>query len=190
MAKQAKKASTARKPARKAARKTNGAAQGFSAKLQFLDAFQKEHATTMKVLRAFPPEQSEFRPHPRSKCARELAFTFQLEQALLSAALKNQLDLSGGFPKAPMDYNGIVDQFERDFHGLVDLIKKTPDKDFKTTVKFLTGPKQMGDVPKLGFAWFTLCDQIHHRGQYSVYLRMAGGKVPSIYGPSADEPWT
>jgi len=23
----------------------------------------------------------------------------------------------------------------------------------------------------------------------SVYLRMAGGKVPSIYGPSADEPW-
>ena len=27
------------------------------------------------------------------------------------------------------------------------------------------------------------------RGQFSVYLRMAGGKVPSIYGPSADEPW-
>ena len=29
-------------------------------------------------------------------------------------------------------------------------------------------------------------DQIHHRGQFSIYLRMAGGKVPSIYGPSAD----
>jgi len=34
-----------------------------------------------------------------------------------------------------------------------------------------------------------LDDQIHHRGQLSVYVRMAGGKVPSIYGPSADEPW-
>jgi uncharacterized damage-inducible protein DinB len=34
-----------------------------------------------------------------------------------------------------------------------------------------------------------LCDQIHHRGQFSVYLRMADGKVPSIYGPSLDEPW-
>ena len=31
--------------------------------------------------------------------------------------------------------------------------------------------------------------QIHHRGQMSVYLRMAGGKVPALYGPSADEPW-
>lgn len=30
-------------------------------------------------------------------------------------------------------------------------------------------------------------DAIHHRGQLSVYLRPMGGKVPAIYGPSADE---
>ena len=30
--------------------------------------------------------------------------------------------------------------------------------------------------------------EAHHRGQLSVYLRLAGAKVPSIYGPSADEP--
>ena len=35
-----------------------------------------------------------------------------------------------------------------------------------------------------------ICDRIHHRGQLSVYVRMAGGKVPSIYGPSADDPWS
>jgi uncharacterized damage-inducible protein DinB len=28
-----------------------------------------------------------------------------------------------------------------------------------------------------------LLDSIHHRGQLSVYVRMTGGKVPSIYGP-------
>jgi uncharacterized damage-inducible protein DinB len=27
----------------------------------------------------------------------------------------------------------------------------------------------------------------HHRGQLSVYLRLNEAKVPSIYGPSADE---
>jgi uncharacterized damage-inducible protein DinB len=32
-----------------------------------------------------------------------------------------------------------------------------------------------------------LHDQIHHRGQLTVYVRMAGGMVPSIYGPSADD---
>jgi len=31
-------------------------------------------------------------------------------------------------------------------------------------------------------------DAIHHRGQLSSYLRPMGGKVPSIYGPSADDP--
>ncbi|MBI1806965.1 MAG: hypothetical protein HYR76_07940, partial [Ignavibacteria bacterium] len=30
---------------------------------------------------------------------------------------------------------------------------------------------------------------VHHRGQLSVYLRIVDAKVPSIYGPSADEPW-
>jgi len=182
MAKKAKKAGKPRKA-------SAPSGSSFSLKNQFLFSFQQEHATTLKVLRAFPPEQSEFRPHPRSQCARELAFTFVIEQAILASALTNTLDLSRGFPKAPSDFRAIVDQFDRDYHGLVELIKKTPEKDFHGTVKFFTGPKQMGDVPKIQLAWFTLSDQIHHRGQYSVYLRMAGGKVPSIYGPSADEPW-
>jgi uncharacterized damage-inducible protein DinB len=33
-------------------------------------------------------------------------------------------------------------------------------------------------------------DAVHHRGQFSVYLRLAGAPVPSIHGPSTDEPWT
>ena len=37
--------------------------------------------------------------------------------------------------------------------------------------------------------WMMLSDTIHHRGQLSVYLRIASGKAPSIYGPSADELW-
>jgi len=57
-------------------------------------------------------------------------------------------------------------------------------------VKFFSAPKTMGDYQRIGFMWFLLSDQIHHRGQFSIYSRMADGKVPSIYGPSADEPWT
>jgi uncharacterized damage-inducible protein DinB len=30
---------------------------------------------------------------------------------------------------------------------------------------------------------------VHHRGQLSVYLRLLDIPVPSIYGPTADEPW-
>lgn len=38
------------------------------------------------------------------------------------------------------------------------------------------------------FVWGFLFDAVHHRGQLSTYLRPMGGKVPSIYGPSADDP--
>jgi uncharacterized damage-inducible protein DinB len=66
---------------------------------------------------------------------------------------------------------------------------KPENQDLDGTVVFMVGPRQKGDVPLADFVEFMLGDQIHHRGQLSVYLRMAGGKVPSIYGPSADEPW-
>jgi len=187
-----KKAAKARKVApkkRPAAPKKTSSWASMSPQAMFLDAFQKEHATTMKVIRALPPGQSEFRPHPRSQSARELTFTFVMEQGLITKAIKDQLKLGGGMPKAPEDYGMLVDQFESDYNALVDLIKSSPDKSFQGTVDFPTGPGKIGAWPKLEFMWFMLRDQIHHRGQYSVYVKMAGGKVPAIYGPSGDEPW-
>ena len=38
-------------------------------------------------------------------------------------------------------------------------------------------------IPLVQACWFELFDHIHHRGQFSVYLRLAGARVPSIYGP-------
>ena len=35
---------------------------------------------------------------------------------------------------------------------------------------------------------FVLNHLVHHRGQLCVYLRLLDVPVPSIYGPSADEP--
>lgn len=45
-----------------------------------------------------------------------------------------------------------------------------------------------GDPWKKGFAlWVLLVHQTHHRGQITVLMRMAGLKVPGIYGPSKEE---
>ena len=35
---------------------------------------------------------------------------------------------------------------------------------------------------------FVLNHLVHHRGQLTVYLRLLDVPVPSVYGPSADEP--
>lgn len=44
------------------------------------------------------------------------------------------------------------------------------------------------EAPPRDLAWQLFFDSIHHRGQLSTYLRPMGAKVPSIYGPSADDP--
>jgi uncharacterized damage-inducible protein DinB len=33
----------------------------------------------------------------------------------------------------------------------------------------------------------TFLHSAHHRGQMTVYLRLLGSKVPSVYGPTADD---
>jgi uncharacterized damage-inducible protein DinB len=166
-----------------------GSASIPSPRQEFLDTLKREHETTRRVIDAFPADQADFKPHPRSNSAKQLLWTFAIEEGLIVAALKNQLSLSGGFPKAPETWNEALEAWKRNHSMLVSTLESARDEDLAGTVKFFTGPKTMGEYPKAEFLWFMLCDQIHHRGQLSVYVRMAGGKVPSIYGPSADEPW-
>jgi len=192
MAKAKKKAKPARKAARKSAKpaaKKATPAAAYSGKQQFIDSFTKEVAKTLQVLRALPGGQGEFRPHERSKSARELAWTFVVEQYLLMKALLGQPFFEASPPAAPTDYDTVVTRLENDHLAIVHQVKKTPDTWFSGTLQFPVGPGKMGDWKRSDFMWFLLSDHIHHRGQFSVYLRMAGGKVPAIYGPSADEPW-
>ncbi len=156
---------------------------------QLIDSYERETAVTQKVLRAFPAEQAELRPHPRSKTARELAWMFTMELSLAKLALRNELKMPMSPPPPPSTWAEVVSAFDATRDEVLSLLRGLRDEDLAGNTQFVTGPKTVGDVPKVDFAWFLLCDQIHHRGQLTVYLRMAGGKVPSIYGPSADEPW-
>ena len=160
-------------------------------KEQFLAAFAQETATTLRVLRAYPTDKCDLQPHPICKTARELAFIFVLEMGLLEKALTTGFDWSQApaFPAAPESLDAIIEMFDQGRKRVAAVVADLRDDQLYGTVQFFTAPKTLGDVPTMQFMWMMLCDQIHHRGQFSVYLRMADGKVPSIYGPTADEPW-
>jgi uncharacterized damage-inducible protein DinB len=177
--------STATTPARAAGERP-------SPKQQFLDAYEREHAITMKVLRAFPPSKAELKPHPMSKSARELAWIFVLERGLATAGLANAFasgNAGGPAPAAPAEWAEVLSSLEAAHVDFRDAFSQYTDEQLLEPIKFFAGPKTLMDIPRIDFAWFVMSDQIHHRGQLSVYLRMSGAKVPSIYGPSADEPW-
>jgi uncharacterized damage-inducible protein DinB len=152
---------------------------------------ERETGTTLKVLQAFPAEHAELRPHEKCKTARELAWLFTMEQTLAILAIRDELDITKGMamPPAPETFAEVVAAFEKGRAEFLDVMRSAPPEALTGTVTFMTAPHTLGEVPKLDFLEFLVHDQIHHRGQFSIYLRMADGKVPSIYGPTADEPW-
>ena len=155
----------------------------------FLTVFEQELARTKKVLDAYPASESELRPHESARNARELAGMFPMELGMGVAAINGTMDLSGGFPPPPETFEAAVAAFDETKVAFLETLRSSSDEQLGGTVTFLTAPYTTGDIPVTQFLWFMLHDHIHHRGQLSVYLRMSGGKVPSIYGPSADEPW-
>jgi uncharacterized damage-inducible protein DinB len=165
-----------------------------TARQQFLEAYEREHQITMRLLRAYPPDKLELRPHPKCKTARELAWMFAAERALGTAVLNDWYATNkpgtGQMPQAPADWQDLLAAIEKAHTDYRTVVESLSDAQLYENVKFFAGPKTMGDYQRIQFMWFLLSDQIHHRGQFSVYSRMADGKVPSIYGPSADEPWT
>jgi uncharacterized damage-inducible protein DinB len=162
-----------------------------SARQQFRTFYEREHATTARVLGSFPPEQAAFTPSDRSNSAQSLAWTFVSEERMLLLALQGKPILGSGVAMNPPDsWAGILAEFDKVHADVLRELDVPGGEELEGTVRFFTGPKQMGEIPTRDFAFFMIHDQIHHRGQLSVYLRMVGGKVPSIYGPSADEPWT
>lgn len=155
----------------------------------FLLNKDREFQTTMKVLKSYPADRLEYRPHEKSSSAKQLAWTFVIEEALIGMAQKGKIDFSGPLPAAPGTLPEILAAYEQAHKGSLDTVKKMSEEDFNSMVDFPVGPKQMGKFRKADVCWMSLMDAVHHRGQMSVYLRLVGGKVPSIYGPSADEPW-
>lgn len=163
-----------------------------SRKTTFLEVFAQEHERTMRVLRAYPPGKEDFKPHPDCRTAREIASVIVMGESLMVKALTTGFDWSKPQekrPEPPAAMAGISDAAEKGYQRAVETVRGFDEGKLDETVQFPVGPKKMGDFKKNDFLWFLLHDQIHHRGQLSVYLRAAGGPVPAIYGPSGDEPW-
>lgn len=158
-----------------------------SEKDMLLSTMEREFPITVRILRAFPADKADFKPHERSRSAKELMWTMALEYRLIvNGALAGTVAFHQD--PTPETLEEIISGYESIFKELVSKIKEMPDADMNANIKFAAGTPMEREMRRGDAFWLAVMDTVHHRGQMSVYIRMAGGKVPSIYGPSADDP--
>ncbi|MEZ4180690.1 MAG: DinB family protein [Candidatus Doudnabacteria bacterium] len=151
---------------------------------QYLIPFlEKEYKLTQKALRAFPAEQMDYQPHPKSMSIKQLMRAFGADLSIANLILKGEeiTDPYAGVPEIT-DPEQAAQTIDDLLGQLVETLKQTNAEDLNKDLE-LWG--QTHTVAQWVLAM--LSDTIHHRGQLTVYIRLAGGLVPSIYGPSADE---
>jgi len=139
------------------------------------------------VLRALPESRLDYKPDPKSKNAAELGSMLGDEEAaLISLIDTGKVSWAQHGPKTKVA--DIVAAYEANHRAVTERLEKLGDADWDKKVAFLVPNMPAWEMPLSEFLWLFLFDAVHHRGQLSTYLRPMGGKVPSIYGPSADDP--
>jgi len=161
---------------------------GATEKDMFIMGAEREFQTTLRVLEAYPAGKLDLKPTDSSMSARDLMWLLSLGKMATEPIMAGRLAMQTP-PPAPKTKEELIGAFKQAHTAQLAAVRGLSDAAFNELIDIQSGPKDFMRGRRADALWFLAMDGIHHRGQFSVYLRMAGGKVPSIYGPSGDEPW-
>ena len=156
-----------------------------------LPEFDHEMTTTRKVLERVPADRFDWKPHVKSFSLGALAtHVATLPTWGAEALAQSEFDIAGSQPPAaPPSKAELMATFDKSVATTRSALAGKSDAELMATWTLKREDKAIFSMPKANvLRSFVLNHLIHHRGQLSVYLRLLDVPVPSIYGPSADEP--
>ena len=161
----------------------------------FLAEFDHEIANTRKTLERVPEDKFGWKPHPKSGTMIWLAaHVAQIPGWCKETFTLNELDIAppgqpAPTPAAPKSRQELLALFEKCVTAGRAALAQATDEQMMKPWSLLMGGKTIFTLPRVAvFRGFVMNHMIHHRAQLGVYLRLNDVPVPSIYGPSADEP--
>lgn len=160
----------------------------------FIRRWEQESAAFVRVLRALPVDQLDYRPHPRSRSARELsALLVSLQQSCIDLCTSQRSAYNTSMRWHPADRPATLDEmiaaYELHRKTLAEKLHGLDDITWNHQAWMIVGEQEILLKDTVGgLLWLALFDAVHHRGQLTAYIRPMGGKVPGVYGPSGDDP--
>ena len=160
----------------------------------FIRCWEYESPGFRGVLEALPSDKLEYRPHAKSRSAGELAAVLvSFVKGCADVCSTQQSSYNTSMRWHPDDRSATVEEllaaYDAHHKELAVQLNKIDDRIWNHAAWILRGQQEIILKDTVGgLLWLALFDAVHHRGQLSTYIRPMGGKVPSIYGPSADSP--
>ena len=147
--------------------------------------FENEIQTTLRVIQAVPTSRLDYQPDAKSKTGLGLCRHLAIEDEWLLNCIAN-----GVFTPPPDDSDacGIMSpadaaaRYKEKVSAALNRVRAMSGEQLASTIDLFG----MIQAPGVNFLAMAAKHSVHHRGQLSTYLRPMGGKVPGIYGPSAD----
>ena len=164
-----------------------------SMKEWFLTELESEAAKSRRVLEQVPEGKRDWKPHERSM---ELGYLSELVANVVSwvgmAITLDELDIAPKdgpkYKPAPLNTTAeLVAALDKAVAQAREALQQTTDAHLETSWRLLAGGQVALEQPRHDVIRDTFLHSAHHRGQMTVYLRLLESKVPSVYGPTADD---
>jgi uncharacterized damage-inducible protein DinB len=160
-----------------------------------LPEFDQEATTTRRLLERVPEDRADWKPHPKSMALGQLAMHLaNLYDWGVQTLRETEFDLEppGAPPYKPRVFEStaaLLEEFDTNVREARAALAATSDEDMMVIWSLLKGGQKLFGMPRIAcMRMFVLNHIVHHRGQLSVFLRLLDVPLPSIYGPTADEP--
>lgn len=161
----------------------------------FLAELDHEAATTRRLLERVPEDKLTWKPHEKSMTLSRLAGHVAEMPGWARTILADDVfeaDKAGerGYrPHQPETVAELLQVHDESLAAFRAAAQGVSDETLRGSWRMVKGGQTLLEMPRtVAVRSFIISHIIHHRGQLSVYLRLLDVPLPSIYGPTADDP--
>jgi uncharacterized damage-inducible protein DinB len=148
--------------------------------------WDREAEGTLKLLRALPAGQYDFRPDAGGRSLGELAWHLAEGDAYMSYGIeRGRFDMDAKPPniERPRTVDALAPGYERVHREAVARVQELKPEDLDRSIEFFGRSASIREI-----LWnMMIFHGIHHRGQLTLMCRLAGGQAPGLYGPNREE---
>ena len=155
----------------------------------FKQQFIEEGATTRKMLSRIPTDHFQYQPHAKSMDMKRLAVHIaDLPGWIHMTFTTDELDFAQPYEQPEITTTeDLMLYFEKRYADGLSVLVPQNETLLDKPWTLRNGAVVYSTSPKIEIIRMALSQQIHHRAQLGVYLRLLNIPIPGSYGPSADE---